>query len=447
MTERYTASDQQRELPLATRGEIASGEGGTESRVRDEQLMEEVVARGNLQAALRQVRSNRGSAGVDGMTVDELPAYLRRHWPQIREQLLTGQYWPQAIKRVEIPKPAGGGRKLGIPTVLDRFLQQALLQVLQPRWDPTFSEHSYGFRPGRSAFQAVGRAQQYLRAGYRWVVDIDLEKFFDRVNHDRLMSEVEKRLKDQRVLALIRRYLKAGVLAEGLVGASDEGTPQGGPLSPLLSNLLLDQLDRELERRGHRFVRYADDANLYVKSERAGRRVMASVSRFLTRKLRLTVNAGKSAVARPWERKFLGFTFTAKGRPKRRIAPQALQRCKTRMRAQTSRTRGISLTRTIGELRPYLVGWRNYFGFCEVRSILKELDSWIRRRLRCLQWKQWGRRRYRELRQRGVSQDLAGNTAKSAHGPWRLSRSPALSFALPAAYFAALGLPRLAEVS
>jgi len=333
-----------------------------------------------------------------------------------------------------------------MPTVLDRFLQQALLQVLQPRWDPTFSEHSYGFRPGRSAFQAVGRAQQYLRAGYRWVVDIDLEKFFDRVNHDRLMSEVEKRLKDQRVLALIRRYLKAGVLAEGLVGASDEGTPQGGPLSPLLSNLLLDQLDRELERRGHRFVRYADDANLYVKSERAGRRVMVSVSRFLTRKLRLTVNAGKSAVARPWERKFLGFTFTAKGKPKRRIAPQALQRFKARIRAQTSRTRGISLPRTIGELRPYLVGWRNYFGFCEVRSILKELDSWIRRRLRCMQWKQWGRRRYRELRQRGVSQDLAWNTAKSAHGPWRLSRSPALSFALPAAYFAALGLPRLAEV-
>lgn len=279
------------------------------------------------------------------------------------------------------------------------------------------------------------------------MVDSDLEQFFDRVNHDKLMSEVEKRIKDPRVSTLIGRYLKAGLLADGLVVAVDEGTPQGGPLSPLLSNLLLDHLDHELERRGHRFVRYADDANIYVKSERAGRRVMASVSRFLTRKLRLRVNEEKSAVARPWERKFLGFTFTAKGKPKRRIAPQALQRFKARIRVYTSRTRGTSLTRMIRELRPYLVGWRNCFGFCEVRSILKELDSWIRRRLRCMQWKQWGRRRYRELRQRGVSQDLAWNTAKSAHGPWRLSRSPALSFALPAAYFASLGFPRLAEVS
>jgi RNA-directed DNA polymerase len=379
------------------------------------------------------------------MTVEELPAYLREHWPQLREQLLTGQYQPQPIRRVEIPKPAGGVRKLGIPTVLDRFLQQALLQVLQPRWDPTFSEFSYGFRPGRSARQAVGQAQQYLRRGYRWVVDLDLEKFFDRVNHDKLMSEVEKRITDTRGILLIRRYLKAGLLADGLVVAVDEGTPQGGPLSPLLSNLLLDRLDRELERRGHRFVRYADDANIYVKSERAGNRVMASVSQFLARKLRLTVNAEKSAVARPWERTFLGFTFTAKGKPKRRIAPQALQRFKARIRTYTNRTRGTSLTRTIRELRVYLVGWRNYFGFCEIRSILKELDSWIRRRLRCMLWKQWGRRRYRELRRRGVSQDLAWNTAKSAHGPWRLSRSPALSFALPATYFASLGLPRLAE--
>jgi RNA-directed DNA polymerase len=381
------------------------------------------------------------------MTVEELPAYLKAHWPQIREQLLIGQYEPQPIKGVEIPKPEGGVRKLGIPTVLDRFLQQAVLQVLQPQWDPTFSEHSYGFRPGRSALQAVAQAQQYVRAGYRWVVDIDLEKFFDRVNHDKLMSEVEKRIKDKRVSALIRRYLKAGVLAEGLVEARDEGTPQGGPLSPLLSNLLLDQLDRELERRGHRFVRYADDANLYVKSERAGKRVMARVSRFLTRKLRLTVNGQKSAVARPWERKFLGFTFTAGGKPKRRIAPQALTRFKARVRQHTNRTRGISLERMTRELRPYLVGWRNYFGFCEVRAMLKELDSWIRRRLRCMLGKQWGRRRYRELRARGVSRDLAWNTAKSAHGPWRLSRSPALSFALPAAYFASVGLPRLAEMS
>jgi RNA-directed DNA polymerase len=407
--------------------------------------MEEVVARENLQAALRQVRSNHGSAGVDGMTVEELPTYLRTHWPQIREQLLTGQYEPQPIKRVEIPKPEGGVRKLGIPTVVDRFLQQAVLQVLQPQWDPTFSEYSYGFRPGRSAHQAVAKAQQYLHQGYHWVVDIDLEKFFDRVNHDKLMGEVEKRIKDKRVLSLIRRYLKAGVLAEGLVSAIDEGTPQGGPLSPLLSNLLLDQFDRELEKRGHRFVRYADDANIYVKSERAGKRVMEGVSRFLTCKLKLKVNLAKSAVARPWERKFLGFTFTAGRRPKRRIAPQALQRFKARIRQMTNRTRGINLARMIREARPYLVGWRNYFGFCETRSILKELDSWIRRRLRCMQWKQWGRRRYRELRKRGVSRDLAWNTTKSAHGPWRLSRSPALSFALPAAYFDSLGLPRLTE--
>jgi RNA-directed DNA polymerase len=437
MTESYKASDK--------RDEIASGAGGAESPGVDEQLMEEVVARENLQAALRQVRSNHGSAGVDEMTVEELPAYLRMHWPQIREQLLTGQYEPQPIKRVEIPKPEGGVRKLGIPTVVDRFIQQAVLQVLQPQWDPTFSEYSYGFRPGRSAHQAVAKAQQYLRQGSHWVVDIDLEKFFDRVNHDKLMGEVEKRIKDKRVLALIRRYLKAGVLAEGLVSAIDEGTPQGGPLSPLLSNLLLDQFDRELEKRGHRFVRYADDANLYVKSERAGKRVMESVSRFLTRRLKLKVNLAKSAVARPWERKFLGFTFTAGRKPKRRIAPQALQRFKARIRQMTNRTRGINLERMIGEARPYLVGWRNYFGFCEIRSILKELDSWIRRRLRCMQWKQWGRRRYRELRKRGVSRDLAWNTAKSAHGPWRLSRSPALSFALPAAYFDSLGLPRLAE--
>lgn len=319
--------------------------------------------------------------------------------------------------------------------------------MLQPVGDPTFSDYSYGFRPGRSALHAVAQAQKDIRVGYRWMVDIDLEKFFDRVNHDKLRSEVEKRIKDKRVPALMRRYLEAGRLTEGRGRGSDEGPPQGGPLSPLLSKLLRDQLDRELERRGHRFVRYADDANIYVKSERAGNRGRAKVSRFLTRRLRLTVNAEKRAGARPWERKFLGFTFTAKGKPKRRIAPQALTRVKARIRAHTNRTRGSSLTRMIRELRPYLMGGRNYFGVCEVRALLKELDSWIRRRLRGMLWKQWGRRRYRELRRRGVSRDLAWHTAKSAHGPWRLSRSPALSFALPAAYFASLGLPRLAEVS
>jgi RNA-directed DNA polymerase len=410
-----------------------------------EQVMEEVCGRENLVRALRRVKSNQGSPGVDGMKVGELPGYLKQHWPRIREQLLSGSYEPQAVRRVEIPKPDGGVRKLGIPTVLDRFIQQAVMQVLQGRWDRTFSEHSHGFRPGRSAHQAVAKAQQYVRQGRRWVVDLDLEKFFDRVNHDRLMKSVSLRIADQRMLRLIGVFLKAGVMEHGLVSPVDEGTPQGGPLSPLLSNLVLDELDRELERRGHRFVRYADDCNIYVRSGGAGRRVMASITRFITRRLKLKVNESKSAVARPAERKFLGFSIGNGREAKRRIAPKALARCKRKIRELTRRTRGISMEQMTKELASYLRGWKSYFGFCETPSVLSKLDQWIRRRLRSMIWKQWrqGATRFRKLRQRGVGKDLAAQTAGSACGPWRLANSPALSYALPVIYFESLGLPHL----
>lgn len=408
--------------------------------------MEEVCARENLKQALQRVRANQGSAGVDGMTVDGLPDYLRAHWPMIRDRLLAGTYRPQPVRRVEIPKPDGGVRALGIPTVLDRFIQQALLQVLQRRWDASFSEHSYGFRPNHSAHQAVARAQQYIAEGYSWVVDLDLEKFFDRVNHDILMGRVAKRVTDKRVLILIRAFLNAGVMEHGLVSPTDEGTPQGGPLSPLLSNLLLDDLDRELERRGHRFVRYADDCNIYVRSERAGQRVLEGVTAFLTRRLKLRVNREKSAVARPAARKFLGFSFTSGSTPKRRIASKAITRLKARVRELTRRTRGVSLPQMVTELTTYLRGWRGYFAFCQTPSTLRALDSWLHRRLRCVMWKQWkrGHRRFAELRRRGIGVDLAAQTAGSPHGPWRISRSPALSYAFPGTYFDSLGLPRLA---
>jgi RNA-directed DNA polymerase len=416
----------------------------TESLAGTERLMEEVCELENCKQALQRVKTNKGSPGVDGMTVDELPEYLKQHELEIGEQLRNGTYQPQPVRRVEIPKPDGNGvRKLGIPCVLDRFVQQAVLQVLQKRWDPTFSEHSHGFRPGRSAQQAVHEAQQYIAEGYRWVVDLDLEKFFDRVNHDRLLATVAKRVADKRMLKLIRAFLEAGVMEDGLVSPVDEGTPQGGPLSPMLSNLVLDELDRELERRGHRFVRYADDCNIYVGSERAGQRVMESVTRFITHRLKLKVNQAKSAVAQPRRRKFLGFSFTGEREPRRRIAPQAIARFKERIRERTHRTRSISLPQMVKEITTYLRGWLGYFGDCQTPSVLHRLETWLRRRLRSVVWKQWkqGRTRFRELRKRGVGKDLAAQTAGSPHGPWRIANSPALAIALPNAYFAELGLP------
>src|SRR5881628_479934 len=344
-----------------------------ESPASTNRLMEEICERENLKQALQQVKANKGSAGVDGMTVGGITDYLKQHWPAIREQLLSGTYEPKPVRRVEIPKPDGGVRKLGIPTVLDRLIQQAVMQVLQRQWDSTFSDHSYGFRPGRSAHQAVSQAQQYIAAGYGWVIDLDLEKFFDRVNHDKLMGQIAKRVEDKRLLKLIRAFLNAGVMENGLVSPGVEGTPQGGPLSPLLSNLVLDEFDRELERRGLRFARYADDCNVYVRSRRAGERVMASITRFITTKLKL--NQQKSAVARPWERKFLGFSFTANREPKRRIAPKAVIRFKEKVRELTRRTRGVSVEKMAEELGQYLRGWIGYFGRCQTPSVLQGLEE------------------------------------------------------------------------
>src|SRR5438270_942691 len=410
------------------------------------QLMEEICERENLKRALQRVKANKGSPGIDGMTVEELLGYLQQHWPAIREQLLSGNYAPKPVRRVEIAKPDGGGmRKLGIPTALDRFVQQAVLQVLQRQWDPTFSEYSYGFRPGRSAHQAVAQAQQYIAEGYGWCVDFDLEKFFDRVNHDKLMGAIAKRVGDKRLLKLIRAFLNAGVMEGGLVSPSVEGTPQGGPLSPLLSNLVLDDLDRELERRGHRFVRYADDSNVYVRSERAGQRVMESVKRFISEKLKLKVNESKSAVAKPQEREFLGFSFTGGKELKRKIAPKAIDRFNERIREITHKARGQSVKQVMEELARYLRGWRGYFGFCETPSVLQGLDAWVRRRVRCAFWRQWktGRKRFAELVRRGVSEELAANTAGSRRGPWHVSQSPALGIALSNVALTSLGLPSL----
>jgi len=412
-----------------------------------EYLMEEVVERHNMQAALKQVRANKGSAGIDGMSVDELPDFLKAHWPEIKDQLLDGSYRPMVIKRVEIPKPGSQEkRKLGIPCVLDRLIQQAILQVLQWRWDPTFSEFSYGFRPGRSAHQAVAQAQAYIEQGYPTVVDMDLEKFFDQVCHDRLMSRLAERIPDKRLLKLIRGYLQAGILEDGLVTPSKAGTPQGSPLSPFLSNVVLDELDKELEARGHRFCRYADDSNIYVRSLRAGERVMAGISRFITGRLKLKVNESKSAVDRPQNRSFPGFSFTGgKSANRRKIAPKAMGRFKARVKELTRRNQGRSLEQVVSALDPYLRGWIGYFSFCQTTSVLRDLDSWIRHRLRCLQWKQWKvyRRRKTELIKRGIRPELAHTTAFSAKGPWRISHTPGVRIALNNQFFDRMGLIRL----
>jgi RNA-directed DNA polymerase len=431
------ATGEARSTPGGGTEAVAAGSGDQSPAAFAEPSMEAIVERDNLRKALAQVKRNEGAAGIDGMSVEALSAHLKDHWPTIRAQLLDGSYRPQPVKRVEIPKPAGGVRALGVPTALDRFVQQAVMQVLQAHWDGTFSASSYGFRPKRSAHQAVRAAQEFIASGRRIVVDLDIEKFFDRVNHDILMGLVAKRVGDWRILKLIRGFLTCGVLADGLVGPTDEGTPQGGPLSPLLSNLMLDVLDKELERRGHCFARYADDCNIYVRSVRAGERVMESVRRFLEKRLKLKINNAKSGVTPPSRRKFLGFSFTGGATPRRRIAPQAVARFKERVRALTRRTQGQSLEKIVEKLSRYLIGWRGYFGICETPSVLRALDQWTRRRLRSIVWKQWrrGRTRFAELRRRGVGQDLAAQTAGSAHGPWRISCSPALNIALPNDFF------------
>jgi len=384
-------------------------------------LLEEVLRRENLLTALRRVQSNKGAPGVDGVTVEELPAYLKEHWLRIREALLSGTYIPSSVRRVEIPKPDGKGvRPLGIPIVLDRFIEQAILQILTPVFDPHFSDHSYGFRPGRGCHDAVTAARVHVEAGYRFVVDMDLEKFFDRVNHDVLMVRVARRVKDKRLLRLIGRYLKAGIMIGGVIHDHEAGTPQGGPLSPLLSNILLDDLDKELERRGHRFCRYADDCNIYVRSKAAGEQVMQSITRFLAKKLRLKVNKDKSAVDRPWNRKFLGYSMTPHYRPKLKVARNSIKRVKGRVKEIMRRGRGRSLPKVAGELTVLLRGWVNYFRLSQVKIAFEELDQWIRRKLRCILWRQWKkpRTRARKLIERGIEKARALSSASNGRGPW-----------------------------
>jgi len=407
--------------------------------------MERVVERSNLRLAYQRVVRNKGAPGVDDLTVAEFKDWLKVHWPSVREALLEGRYLPRPVRRVDIPKPSGGIRTLGVPTVVDRLIQQALHQVLQPLFEPTFSEGSFGFRPGRRAQQAVSRAQAYIREGKRWVVDLDLEKFFDRVNHDVLMARVARQVSDARVLKLIRRFLEAGMMQQGLVEPRTEGTPQGGPLSPLLSNILLTDLDRELERRGLAFCRYADDCNIYVRSRVAGERVMRGVRVFLEEALRLRVNAAKSAVARPWERKFLGYSFTSPRETRIRIAPESVQRLTQRVRERLRNGRGRSLTQTIEDLNPLLRGWIGYFQLAQSKGILQGLDGWVRRRLRCLLWRQWKRprTRLRKLRALGLDAARAWHSAVNGRGPWWNAGASHLNQALPAAYFTRLGLVSL----
>ncbi len=408
--------------------------------------MEVVVKRENMLRAYAQVVSNSGAAGVDGMNVTELAAYLREHWTRIKAELLEDRYQPQAVRQVEIPKPGGKGmRLLGIPTVMDRLLEQALHQVLAPLFDPYFSESSYGFRAGRNAHQAVRQARGYVAAGKRWVVDLDVEKFFDRVNHDILMSLLARRVKDKRVLRLIRRYLQAGMMIDGVVSARTEGTPQGGPLSPLLSNIILDELDKELERRGHTFCRYADDCNIYVRSKAAGERVMKSIIQFLSRRLRLRVNASKSAVARPWERKFLGYSMTFHRQPRLKVAEASVKRLKEKLRMKFREGRGRNLKQFIEELNMLLRGWINYFRLAEVKGLFEELDGWLRRKLRCLLWRQWKRSyaRAKALMKRGFDEARAWKSATNGRGPWWNAGASHMNEAFPKSYFDSIGLVSL----
>ena len=438
----------ERVKPLGAIGELSMDPARTKGKAYEgERLLEEVLERGNLQAALKRVERNRGAAGVDGMAVGELRPYLKEHWLEIRERLLTGAYEPQPVRRVEIAKPDGGRRGLGIPTVLDRFIQQALLQKLTPLFDPGFSASSYGFRPGRSAHDAVRAAREQIQEGYRWVVDMDLEKFFDRVNHDRLMARVARRVKDKRVLKLLRRYLESGVMIDRVVVDREEGTPQGGPMSPLLSNIYLDDLDKELEARGHRFCRYADDCNIYVRSRRAGERVMAGVRRYVEGRLKLRVNEAKSAVDRPWKRKFLGFSFLPGKEIRIRLAPESVKRLKGKLREITRRNRSQEMGERIQRLNRYLGGWISYYALAETPSVLEEVDQWLRHRLRACVWKQWKRvrTRYRKLRELGLSERTVGIMANTRKGPWRIAASPPLQQGLSKAYWRAQGLIGLQE--
>lgn len=430
-------------------GTGASNSGATkgEPDQRARNLMEEVVDRGNMLKAWERVRSNKGAPGVDGMRVEELPEYLKVNWAAIKESLLNGEYQPNLVKGVEIPKPGGGVRQLGIPTVLDRLIQQALHQRLNPIFDPDFSESSYGFREGRSAHQAVLKMRQYVSEGRRWVVDMDLEKFFDRVNHDILMSRIYRRMEDKRVLRLIRRYLQAGLLVGGVASARQEGTPQGGPLSPLLSNILLDELDKELEKRGHCFCRYADDCNIYVRSRRSGERVMESIKGFLSNRLKLKVNEAKSAVARPWERKFLGYSLTWHKRPRLKVAPEVLRRLKGDIRRLCAKARGWKMANTVKELTKKLRGFGAYFRLAEVKGALEEVDQWVRRRLRAIKWRQWKqpRSRAREMMHRGLDKERAWKSAYNGRGPWWNAGASHMNQALPLKYFESLGLVSLLE--
>ena len=420
----------------------------TEHVHQTENLIEAVVERQNMIIALKQVKRNKGAAGTDGMTVHDLDDYLKTHWAEIKEQLLDGSYQPQPVLGVSIPKPNGGVRQLGIPTVIDRLIQQAIQQVLSPIFDPTFSESSYGFRPGRSAHQAVLAAQEFVRTGWRWVVDLDLEKFFDRVNHDILMSRIARRIKDKRLLRIIRKYLQAGLMRDGLISQRVEGTPQGSPLSPLLSNILLDDLDKELERRGHKFCRYADDSNIYVKSKAAGERVLERITRFLEHKLRLTVNPTKSAVAHPWERRFLGYSMTREVSARLKPSSENIRRLKGTIRELLRRGRGWRLDRVIGELSLKLRGWGNYFKLSEVKVVFEDLDGWVRRKLRNMLWRQWKkpRTRYRELKSRGISEDMARRTALGGRGAWFASGTKAMNFAFPKRFFDDCGLVSLMKL-
>ncbi|WP_368657274.1 group II intron reverse transcriptase/maturase [Metabacillus halosaccharovorans] len=409
-------------------------------------MMEQILSYQNVTSALERVERNKGSHGVDGMSVQTLRSHLMEHWSTLRTELIKGTYLPQPVRRVEIPKANGGVRKLGIPTVIDRFIQQAIAQVLNKELDPSFSRQSYGFRPNKRGHDAVRQAKRYIKEGYRWVVDIDLEKFFDKVNHDRLMRILNHRIKDPKVLQLIRRYLQSGVMEKGLVSPNTEGTPQGGPLSPLLSNIVLDELDKELEKRGLRFVRYADDCNIYVRSRRAGERIMESITTFIERKLKLKVNHEKSAVDRPWKRKFLGFTFTFhRKEPKVRIAKQSIQRFKQRIREITSRKWSISMKDRIEKLNRYLVGWLGYYQLADTPSVLAKLDGWIRRRLRMIRWKEWKKvkTKHRNLKKLGIKPNKAWEWANTRLGYWRIAKSPILDRALDNHYWLNQGLKSL----